>query len=298
VSSPSLRRVTSHSNGQQAEKRYWAEQMEAAHAFMLSVRAHPVRECEEPVARIDVAAARSGVDMAFSDLPHANGGPRVYLLRETLIDDLLAVAEALNAHGFRLVVEDGFRTREMQRLLAQTPHVIRRVVERTVWETDSAQPPLELLVRRLGALVAASPKVGTHMSATAVDVSVVDRSTGRELDRGGGYLEISERTPMASPFTTPAEREARELITAQMVEQGFVAYPFEFWHYSKGDAFHRVLSNSPGLAPYGAVDIDRDTGSVTAIPNPTDTLNHPDDLAPLLERAARDLARSAAQSAS
>ena len=280
---------TAHSDDERSRRRYWAEQMEAAHAFMLSVREHPIDECEEPVARIDSAAAQAGVDVAFSDRPHATGGPRMYLLRETLIDDLLSVADALNAHGLRLVLEDGFRTREMQRQLARTPHLIARVVERTVWETKSDQPPLGLLVRRLGALIAASPKVGTHMSATAVDVSVVDRRTGLELERGGSYLEISERTPMASPFTTPAGREARQLITAQMAERGFVAYPYEFWHYSKADAFDHVLRGSPDPAAYGPVDVDHYTSSVQSIPHPTHALNDPDDLAPLLDEALRQL---------
>ena len=180
------------------------------------------------------------------------------------------------------MIEDGFRTREMQRRLAESPGVIERVVERTVWETGEADPPHDLLVRRLGALVASAPRVGTHMSASAVDVSVVDRRTGAVLDRGGPYLEISERTPMASPFVSASERELRDAVTACMAERGFVAYPFEFWHYSKGDVYDELLGSSRATARFGPVDIDLATGTLEPIGDPTARLSDPRELDRLL----------------
>jgi D-alanyl-D-alanine dipeptidase len=242
----------------------------------------PVAESNEGVARIDQAAAAAGVDIAFSDRPHASGGPRIFLLRESLVVDLLAVAEALNGDGWRLRIEDGFRTREMQRALAESPAVLARVVERTVWETGEPDPPHDLLVRRLGALVASAPKLGTHMSASAVDVSVVDRRTGEELRRGGPYLEISERTPMASPFVSASERHVRDVVTACMADRGFVAYPFEFWHYSKGDAYGALLGDSPATARFGAVDIDLATEALEPVYDPTAPLSDPHELDRLL----------------
>lgn len=273
------------SGDDQARRDYWREQMDAAHAFMQTVLAHPVAESGEPVARIDEAAARAGVDIGFSERRHANGGPRLYLLRESLVDDLLAVGEALAARDWRLVVEDGFRTREMQRRLAESPQVIGRVVERTVWETGEDAPPHDLLVRRLGALVASAPRVGTHMSASAVDVSVVDRRSGAELDRGGPYLEISERTPMTSPFVSAEQRAVRETVTACMAERGFVAYPFEFWHYSKGDVYDELLGGAGATARFGPVDIDLATGTLEPIADPTARLSDPRELDRLLTGA-------------
>ena len=65
----------------------WRDQMDAAHAFMTAVLAHPVEESGEAVAGIDEAAASAGVDIEFSDLPHAERRPRSDLLRESLVDD-------------------------------------------------------------------------------------------------------------------------------------------------------------------------------------------------------------------
>ena len=268
-----------------ARRRYWSDQLDAAAEFMRAATAHPVDESREPVARLDLAAADAGVDIAFSERPHANGGPRLWLLRASIIDDLLHVGEALSAAGLRLVIEDCLRTLEMQRTLAEMPSVIDRVAERTSWEVGGGVPPIELFTRRLGVLVAPYAKVGTHLSASAVDVSVVDRSTGREFDRGGRYLEISERTPMESPFVSAAERAVREQVTACMADHGYVAYPFEFWHYSKRDVFDRLCNGAPDPAPYGAVDVDLETYAVTAIADPYQRLSTPETLDRLMTEA-------------
>jgi D-alanyl-D-alanine dipeptidase len=259
--------------------------MDAAAAFMQAATDHPVEECREPVARLDTAIQAAGVDIALSSRPHANGGPRLHVLRASIIDDLLAVGDTLNARGWRLVVEDALRTRDMQRRLAQSPGVIDRLAERTSWEVGGGVPPFDLLVRRLGVLVAPNCKVGTHLSASAVDVSVVDRRTGAEIERGGRYLEISERTPMTSPFISAEERAVRDVVTACMAERGYVAYPFEFWHYCKGDVFERLAEGSQVPARYGAVDVDLETNSVTPIARPSEPLSDPADLDRLMSRA-------------
>jgi D-alanyl-D-alanine dipeptidase len=188
---------------------------------------------------------------------------------------VLAAAEALASRGRRLVIEDCYRTREMQRQLALLPAVLDAVRARARWELEGADPPRELVVRRLAAVIAAAPNVGTHMSASAIDVSLLDRSTGAELDRGGPYLEISERTPMVSPFVTAEQRAVREQVTEAMAEQGFVAYPYEFWHYNRGDVFEHHLHGNPEPAPFGAVDVDPETGEATPMADPTATLNDP-----------------------
>jgi D-alanyl-D-alanine dipeptidase len=260
----------------ESRRLYWAEQMDAAVALVRAAADHPLAESGERCGRLDEAAREAGVELAFSERPHANGGPRLWLLRQSLIGRVLAAAESLaSERGWRLVIEDCYRTREMQQQLALLPAVIDRVRERARWELEGADPPRELVVRRLAAVIAAAPNVGTHMSASAIDVSVVDRLTGAELDRGGPYLEISERTPMGSPFVDDPQRAVREAVTEAMAGQGFVAYPYEFWHYNRGDVFEHHLHGNPAAAPYGPVDVDLESGEVTPMADPTAALNDP-----------------------
>jgi D-alanyl-D-alanine dipeptidase len=256
--------------------------MEAAHRFMLQARDYPVAECGEPLEPLLDAASEAGVDLGFAGTLHASRGPRLFLLRASLVRDLLGVAETMSSRGCRLILEDGFRTREMQAALARSDDLCKQVVKRAIWELSGGQPSLDLIVRRLGAMVAPSPKVGTHMSGSAVDVSVVDRRSGVELDRGGRYLEISERTPMGSPFVPTRCRRVRETVTELMAEHGFVAYPYEFWHYSKGDAFEEFLRSTGRPARFGPIDLNPASGAVTPIANPTAPLNKPAELEALL----------------
>ena len=270
----------------EARRRYWRESMEAAYRFMEEIAVYPVAECGEGLASMKEAAREAGVEVAFSTTPIGRGRSRIFRLREGLLEDLVEVGRRMNARGWVLVVEDGYRTREMQRELGREPRVFDRILERVTWELGGETPTGELMLRRLTALVATTPKIGTHMSGSAVDVSVVRREDGAEVDRGGRYLELSERTPMESPFVSEAARRNREEITAVFAERGFRAYPYEFWHYSKGDAYAEHLAGSPEPARYGPVEVaDADTGRVEAIADPSALLSSEEEIGAEMARA-------------
>ncbi|MFN8491434.1 MAG: M15 family metallopeptidase [Caldilineaceae bacterium] len=249
----------------EARRAYWAAQMDEAYAFMGKIREYPVEECGEPLVSLVDAVRGAGVEVSFSDKPHVKGLPRLYWLREGLIDDFIGCARAMNERGWVLKAEDAFRTLTMQKFLARAPYTFDLIFERLLWECGGAMPSVDLVTRRVNALVAASPKVGTHMSGSAIDISVLDRASGREVERGGPYLEMSELTPMGSPFISAEARANREAITALMGQHGFVTYPWEFWHYNKGDAYDQYLNRTGKPARYGAVNVSLADGSVQAI---------------------------------
>ena len=143
-----------------------------------------------------------------------------------------------------------------------------------LWESgDGATPSREelasLLIARTGALIAAAPKVGTHMSGSAIDISVLHRGSGEEVDRGAPYLELSELTPMASPFISAEAAANRQEITALFAAQGFLDYPWEFWHYNAGDAYEGLLQETGKPGRYGAVELEVGSGAVAPMAEPT-----------------------------
>lgn len=257
----------------EARRAYWAARMDEAHAFMGAIREYPVVECGEPLVSLVDAVRGTGVEVSFSARPHVQGLPRLYWLRAGLIDPFIACARAMNDRGWLLKIEDAFRTLTMQKYLARAPYTFDSVVERLLWEGNGSLPPVDLVMRRIGALVAAAPKVGTHMSGSAIDISVLDRATGREIDRGRPYLEMSELTPMTSPFITPEAQANRQAITALMRDYGFVTYPWEFWHYNQGDAYDHYLNGTGQPAQYGAVHLSLTDGRVEPITDPLTPLN-------------------------
>ena len=269
---------------QDARRTYWAAQMEEADAFVGRIMTYPVEECSEPMAAVPEAAREAGVEVVFSERPHVEGAPRLYFLRRSLLPPFVAAAREMNARGWVLKAEDGYRSLDMQRGLSRKAEIFRAVLSKVQWETGESIPPTGLLFRRLGALVANTPKMGTHMSGSAMDISVLSRDTGDEVDRGGPYLEMSEKTPMASPYVAAEVQENRRAITGLLARHGFVAYPWEFWHYNSGDACAEVLNDTGRPARYGAVHLDTESGGVAPIDRPTDLLNSEKDMQARMER--------------
>jgi D-alanyl-D-alanine dipeptidase len=270
-----------------SRRNFWKARMDAAYAFMLEVQGWPVTECGEPVVSLREATKRAGVRVLFSELPHVLGLPRLFFLRRSLVDGFLAAAQEMNGRGWILKVEDGYRTREMQKHNALRPEVFPFVLAKTRWELRGESPSLDLLRRRMAALIAMNPRVGTHCIGSAIDISVLRDGGKIEVDRGAGYLEISELTPMDSPFVSAQARDNRAEITALMARHGFSTYPFEFWHYNAGDAYEALLSGRAGRARYGPVDIDTETGEVRPIVDATAPLNSETDIAAMIAGAFR-----------
>lgn len=273
-----------------ARRAYWRDQMNAAWILMKSFMEYPVKECGEPMVSLRMAAERVGVRVLFSGTPVVNRRPRLFYLRAGLIDAFVAVARAMNRRGWTLKVEDGYRTRAIQTELGRAPFIFDRIYAKILWETGGKPPSADLVFKRLSALVATIPKIGTHMSGSAMDISAVDFATGHELARGGTYPELSELTPMGSPFISAEERNNRAAITGLMQDHGFMAYPHEYWHYSQGDAYAELLSNSARTARYGAVDCDPEKSpTVIPIKDPLLPLHTPEAIESAIRKARERL---------
>ncbi len=270
--------MVSDSKNNDLRRAYWTEQMEAAFAFMGRILDYPVLDCGEPLESLQEAALAAGVGVQFSQSRIAGQHERLFYLRAGLIRDFIAVAKEMNARGWTLKVEDGFRSRAMQQHIALHNNVLDIVLRKVVWENHGKIPDPELLFRRLSALIATCPKIGTHMSGSAIDISVLRTKDLSEVMRGAPYLELSELTPMASPFVSDEATRNRVEISRLMRSHGFVAYPYEFWHYSKGDAYDYSLNGLRSSARYGAVDFDRSSGQVTPIMNPCESLHSMEDI--------------------
>jgi zinc D-Ala-D-Ala dipeptidase len=255
-----------------ARRTYWAEQMELGYAFVERLLEFPVRECNEGFASIREAVDSSAVEILFSDSKIAGDLDRVFYMRESLIDDVLAIGRDMNDLGWVLKIEDGFRSLEMQRTLVRKPEVFDSILQKCLWESGGEVPSVEFVFRRAIVMVANIPKIGTHMSGSAIDISVFHRD-GDEVWRGGPYLDVSERTPMRSPFISESELQNRIRITQVMESHGFMHFPYEFWHYNKGDAGAHILTSNPAPAHYGAVNWDSATNTVTSVDDPMSPLN-------------------------
>ena len=253
-----------------ARRAYWAEQMELGYELVQRTLTFEVRECGEAFASLPDAATAAGIEMLFSQSKIAGGLDRVFCMRERLVHDVMAVGRAMNERGWILKIEDGYRSLEMQGCLVRKPEVFDAVLRKCIWESGGVMPPVEFVARRALVMVANIPKIGTHMSGSAIDVSVFRRDDGSEVWRGNAYLEMSE-------------------ITAMLEAQGFIHFPYEFWHFNQGDALGHLVRGLPAPARYGAVHWDAQANRVTPCENPLTPLNPLDaferEIAAAIQRA-------------
>ena len=268
-----------------ARRRFWTEHMERSHHLLQAMTEHPTVESGEGFASISDAAAEAGVELLFSNSKIAGELERIFYIRESLIPDLLAIARAMRQRGWLLKIEDGYRTQQMQTELGQKPAVFDMIVGSCRWELGGETPPLDLIRRRSTCLVANYPNRGTHTMGAAVDISVFNLDNGEEISRGKSYLEMSEYTPMDSPFISPEEQQNRREITAAMERHGFLHYPGEFWHYNKGDALYHYMAKTDKAADYGPVHWDPATNQVTPYDDVSSPLTPPAAMAAHLEAA-------------
>jgi zinc D-Ala-D-Ala dipeptidase len=273
-----------------ARRAYWTHQLEEAHQFMMEVMDYPVQECGERFVDLKQAARDAGVEVTFSDKPHVLGLPRLYYLRQGQIAGFVGAARDMNKRGWIMRVDDGYRTTHMQKHLGRSPQVFSAILKSVIWELGGKTPDPEFFLRRSMTLVALMPKIGTHMSGSAIDISVFDRASGKEIDRGGPYLEMSELTPMLSPFVTEEQRRNRLEITAVMNANGWIEYPYEFWHYNFGDAYGEYIRKTGKPGKYGAVDWSGpETNRVTPIANPKQPLNSHEEIKAEIDAALKRL---------
>jgi len=256
-----------------ARRAYWAEQMQAGYELVQRVLPFPVEECGEGFASIRDAAEAAGVEMQFSTSKIAGELERIYFMRESLVRDVVNVGRKMNDRGWILKIEDGFRSLDMQSRLVRKPEIFDMILKKCIWECGGEVPPTELMFRRAIVLIANIPKIGTHMSGSAIDVSVFRRDDGTEVWRGFPYLEMSENTPMRSPFVSAEHVRNRLEICAMLEAEGFVHFPFEFWHYNKDDAMGNILTGVDRPGKSGPVNWDPRTNKVERVAAPLAPLN-------------------------
>lgn len=190
------------------------------------VAAVPVRECGEPLVRLD-----------------ASFGPARALVRQGLADRLGDAQRALPP-GVALRVVEGHRSVADQ----------RSIIASYSAEVCAAHPgisPDDL--HRLTSRFVSPIEVAPHVAGAAVDLTLVD-ACGEELDLGTPIDATPEQSDGACYFAADgigADAHAhRDLLARVLGGAGLVNYPTEWWHWSFGDRYW-ALTTGAASALYG-----------------------------------------------
>jgi zinc D-Ala-D-Ala dipeptidase len=91
--------------------------------------------------------------------------------------------------------------------------------------------------------VADPAKGSRHNRGCAVDLTLYDLKSGREVEMTGVYDEMSERSYPHYTGGTPEQRARRDLLRAAMEKQGFKVFESEWWHFDYRDWPHYAIQN-------------------------------------------------------
>jgi len=203
------------------------------------VSAIPVLESGEPLIPLD-----------------ASFGPARALVRQGLADRLLRAQAAL-PHGTALRVVEGHRTVARQREI-----IAAYTVEVCAARPGVSPSELDQLISRFVAPVAVAP----HVAGAAVDLSLVGPD-GIELDLGTPVdatpEESADRCYFAATDIGSTARAHRDLLAGVLGAAGLVNYPTEWWHWSFGDRYWALVTDSP-TAQYGPVSLALSDGEAVA----------------------------------
>ena len=84
---------------------------------------------------------------------------------------------------------------------------------------------------KLGYIAARS----SHSRGSAIDLTLLDMATGKEVDMGTPFDLFDESSHPTSTSVTDEQHENRMLLQHAMVRAGFEPYECEWWHFMLGD---------------------------------------------------------------
>ena len=140
---------------------------------------------------------------------------------------LKVIANQANVMGYRLKIFDAYRPSA----------AVRHFVLWGIDDLDQRMKPFfypELKKQELfqkGYIASKS----SHSRGSTVDLTLLDMSTGKELDMGSPFDYFSEASHPNYRGVTPEQYENRMFLQDLMVKNGFLPIDCEWWHFTLSD---------------------------------------------------------------
>lgn len=214
------------------------------------VLAIPIQECNEPL--IDL---KDQNDIQYGPVPETELSKNNYTkLRKTVFEKLCAAQKNL-PNNWKFRVYECYRSREVQKTLfdQEYQHILARYPNETdpkklFHETTRLVSPV---INFEGSL-----NIPAHNTGAAVDIEIIDTSN-QLIDMGMAAKDWMDVDPdlclTNNSKLSNALQSNRRVLFDVMIEQGFVNYPTEWWHFSYGDRYW-AYHQKEKYALYGSSD--------------------------------------------
>ena len=170
----------------------------------------------DPSIRLDIRYATSNNLVGRQVYEEA----RAFLQRPAA-EALVKINQELTPLGYKLLIFDGYRPWSVTKIFWDiTPKEDKKFV--------------------------ADPKEGSrHNRGCAIDLSLYEIASGKEVKMTGEYDEMSKRSYPDYEGGTEDQRKMRDLLRSKMEANGFVVYEFEWWHFDYKDWKSYRIGNIP-----------------------------------------------------
>src|SRR5580765_123325 len=147
-------------------------------------------------------------------------------LQRPVAEALVRANQSLRAHGYCLLVFDGYRPWS---------------VTKAFWHSATQEQ------RDIGFV--ANPREGSkHNRGCAVDLTLCELATGKEVTMPSAYDEFSDRAFSSYQGGNPESRRLRDLLRSAMEAEGFTVLNEEWWHFDYKDWRQYKILNVPFAA--------------------------------------------------
>jgi len=167
----------------------------------------------KPADLVAITAMDTTIHLDIRYATHNNlAGRPVYteakaFLQRPAAEALVQINKELKPLGYGLLIFDGYRPWSVTKLF---------------WDIT----PVE------NKKFVANPKKGSrHNRGCAIDLSLYELISGKEVQMTGAYDEMSERSYPDFKGGTAAQRAARDVLIEKMESNGFTVYEYEWWHF-------------------------------------------------------------------
>ncbi len=165
------------------------------------------------------------------------------LLTKEAARALKSVSNEVNVHGYRLKVFDAYRP-------ART---VKHFVLWGIEDLDLRMKPYfypDLQKQQLFARGYIASQ-SSHSRGSAVDLTLLDMATGKEVDMGSPFDLFSEISHPDNRSVTEEQYENRQFLQKVMVRNGFQPIDCEWWHFSlKNEPFPETYFDFPVSSAY------------------------------------------------
>ena len=170
----------------------------------------------DPTIRLEIRYATS--NNLFGTPFYTEG--RAFMQRPAA-EALVRVNSALHKRGYGLLIHDGYRPWYVTKMFWEAAPVDKRI-----FVADPAQG-------------------SKHNRGEAVDLTLVDLSTGAPVDMVGTYDETTVRSYSDYPGGTSRQRWYRALLRHAMEAERFAVVKTEWWHFDYADWREYPIGNVP-----------------------------------------------------